>query len=101
MIGHEGREVFWNIPLPAFEIVLFALTAVALAIIGLWHLSALADVESHGQTGNPPGQYEGKSQNGSSGRIFLQKKVLKDPYPGIMHGFNLFWFFCFDFRSRF
>ena len=31
-IGMEGREVFWNIPLPSFEIILFALTFVALAI---------------------------------------------------------------------
>ncbi|PKN04418.1 MAG: hypothetical protein CVU74_06995, partial [Deltaproteobacteria bacterium HGW-Deltaproteobacteria-9] len=31
-VGNEGREVFWNIPLPAFEIILFALTFVALAI---------------------------------------------------------------------
>ena len=32
-VGREGREVFWNIPLPSFEIILFALTAVALAIM--------------------------------------------------------------------
>ena len=32
-VGREGREVFWNIPLPAFEIILFALTGLALAIM--------------------------------------------------------------------
>ena len=32
-VGREGREVFWNIPLPSFEIILFALTGLALAIM--------------------------------------------------------------------
>ena len=32
-IGMEGREVFWNIGVPAFELILFAVPFIDLAIL--------------------------------------------------------------------
>jgi Fe-S oxidoreductase/nitrate reductase gamma subunit len=99
-IGMEGREVFWNIPLPAFEILLFALTAVALAIFGY-------GVYRRWQMWKAMGKPEMRMDNMGERvktvllEFFLQKKVLKDPYPGIMHALIFFGFFVLIFGAAF
>lgn len=99
-IGMEGREVFWNIPLPAFEILLFALTFVALAIFGYgiyrrWQMWKAM--------GKPEMRLDDMGRRVKTLLIefFLQRKVLKDPYPGIMHALIFFGFFVLIFGAAF
>ena len=97
-VGSEGREVFWNIPLPAFEIILFALTAVALAIFAY-------GVYRRWQMWKAMGKPEMRLDNIKErvkivlAEVFLQKKVLKDPYPGVMHALIFFGFFVLIFGA--
>jgi len=99
-IGNEGREVFWNIPLPAFEIILFALTAVAVAIFayGVYRRWLMWKA-----MGKPEMRLDDMKERVKIvlQEIFLQKKVLKDPYPGIMHALIFFGFFVLIFGAAF
>jgi Fe-S oxidoreductase/nitrate reductase gamma subunit len=99
-VGSEGREVFWNIPLPAFEILLFALTAVALAIFAY-------GVYRRWQMWKAMGKPEMRLDNMGE-RIkavilegLLQVKTWRDLYPGIMHGLIFFGFFVLIFGAAF
>ncbi len=99
-IGMEGREVFWNIPLPAFEILLFALTAVALVIFGygiyrrwlMWKAMGKPEMRLDDM---------GRRVKTVLMEFFLQRKVLKDPYPGVMHALIFFGFFVLIFGAAF
>ena len=99
-IGMEGREVFWNIPLPAFEIILFALTAVVLAIFAF---GVYRRWKMWKAMGKPEMRLDDMKQRVKTvlAEIFLQKKVLKDPYPGIMHALIFFGFFVLIFGAAF
>jgi len=99
-IGNEGREVFWNIPLPSFEIILFTLTFVALAIF-------VYGVYRRWQMWKAMGKPEMRLDNIKE-RVktvilegFLQIKTWRDPYPGIMHGLIFFGFFVLIFGAAF
>ena len=88
-VGNEGREVFWNAP---YELILFAFTAVALAIFayGLYR---------RWQMWTAIGMPENRNDSvGERVKLLLlngllQLKTSKDPYPGIMHGLIFFGFF--------
>jgi len=99
-VGREGREVFWNIPLPAFEIILFALTGLALAIMafGIYRRWLMWKA-----MGKPEMRLDNINERVKTvlQEIFLQKKVLKDPYPGIMHALIFFGFFVLIFGAAF
>jgi Fe-S oxidoreductase/nitrate reductase gamma subunit len=99
-IGVEGREVFWNIPLPSFEILLFALTAVALAIMGYGIYRRWLMWKAMGKPEMRLDDVQARVKMVLS-EIFLQKKVLKDPYPGIMHALIFFGFFVLIFGAAF
>jgi len=99
-VGNEGREVFWNIPLPAFEIILFALTFVALAIFayGVYRRWLMWKA-----MGKPEMRLDNIKERVKIvlQEVFLQKKVLKDPFPGIMHALIFFGFFVLIFGAAF
>ncbi|HPC86517.1 MAG TPA: heterodisulfide reductase-related iron-sulfur binding cluster [Smithellaceae bacterium] len=99
-VGREGREVFWNIPLPSFEIILFALTAVALAVMafGIYRRWLMWKA-----MGKPEMRLDDMQERVKMvlKEIFLQNKVLKDPYPGIMHALIFFGFFVLIFGAAF
>ncbi len=99
-IGMEGREVFWNIPLPSFEILLFTLTAVALAIMGYGIYRRWLMWKAMGKPEMRLDDVQARVKMVLS-EIFLQKKVLKDPYPGIMHALIFFGFFVLIFGAAF
>jgi Fe-S oxidoreductase/nitrate reductase gamma subunit len=97
-IGNEGREVFWNAE--SYEGLLFAFTAVALAIFGY-------GVYRRWQMWTALGKMEARNDNmGERIRLlfvngFLQIKTFKDIYPGIMHGLIFFGFFVLIFGAAF
>ncbi len=97
-VGHEGREVFWNAE--SYEGLLFAFTAVALAIFGYglyrrWQMwTALGKPEARNE--NMGERIKLFFVNG-----FLQIKTFKDIYPGIMHGLIFFGFFVLIFGAAF
>ena len=97
-IGNEGREIFWNAQ--SFEPILFALTAVAMVIFAY-------GVYRRWQMWKAMGKPEMRLDNMKERvktvlmEVFLQKKVLKDPYPGIMHGLIFFGFFVLIFGAAF
>ena len=99
-IGNEGREVFWNIPLPAFEIILFALTAVALVIFAygvyrrwlMWKAMGKPEI----RLDNMGERVKAVIMEG-----LLQVKTWRDLYPGIMHGLIFFGFFVLIFGAAF
>ncbi|MEN6318814.1 MAG: heterodisulfide reductase-related iron-sulfur binding cluster [Syntrophaceae bacterium] len=97
-VGNEGREVFWNAE--NFEALLFAFTAVALAIFGYglykrWQLwTAIGKPEIRND--NMGERIKLLLQNG-----LLQAKTFKDAYPGIMHGLIFFGFFVLIFGAAF
>ena len=99
-VGREGREVFWNIPLPSFEIILFALTGLALAIMafGIYRRWLMWKA-----MGKPEMRLDDMQERVKMvlKEIFLQNKVLKDPYPGIMHALIFFGFFVLIFGAAF
>jgi len=99
-VGREGREVFWNIPLPSFEIILFALTGLALAIMafGIYRRWLMWKA-----MGKPEMRLDNMKERVKTvlQEIFLQKKVLKDTYPGIMHALIFFGFFVLIFGAAF
>ncbi|MFY9388484.1 MAG: respiratory nitrate reductase subunit gamma, partial [Smithellaceae bacterium] len=99
-IGMEGREVFWNIPLPSFEIILFALTFVALAIFAY---GVYRRWQMWKAMGKPEMRLDDIAQRTKTvlAEVFLQRKVLKDPYPGIMHALIFFGFFVLIFGAAF
>ena len=99
-IGMEGREVFWNIPLPSFEILLFILTAIALAIMGYGIYRRWLLWKAMGKPEMRLDDIQARVKMVLS-EIFLQKKVLKDPYPGIMHALIFFGFFVLIFGAAF
>jgi Fe-S oxidoreductase/nitrate reductase gamma subunit len=97
-VGNEGREVFWNAQY--FEPILFALTAVALAIFAyglyrrwkLWRAMGKDEI----RWDKLPARIKSLFVNG-----FLQVKTWKDAYPGIMHGLIFFGFFVLLFGAIF
>jgi len=97
-VGNEGREVFWNAQY--FEPILFALTAVALAIFAygiyrrwkLWRAMGKDEI----RWDKLPARIKSLFVNG-----FLQIKTWKDAYPGIMHGLIFFGFFVLLFGAIF
>ena len=99
-VGREGREVFWNIPLPSFEIILFALTGAALAIMGFGIYRRWLMWKAMGK---PEMRLDNINERVKTvlREIFLQEKVLKDPYPGIMHALIFFGFFVLIFGAAF
>jgi len=99
-VGNEGREVFWNIPLPTFEIILFALTAVAMAIMGYGIYRRWLMWKAMGK---PEMRLDNMNERVKTvlREIFLQEKVLKDRFPGIMHALIFFGFFVLIFGAAF
>lgn len=99
-VGMEGREVFWNIPLPAFEIILFALTGLALAIMGFGIYRRWLMWKAMGK---PEIRLDNMQERVKTvlREIFLQEKVLKDRTPGIMHALIFFGFFVLIFGAAF
>lgn len=97
-IGNEGREIFWNAQY--FEPILFALTAVAIAIMayGIYRRWKMWKA-----MGKPEMRLDNMKERVKAvlAEVFLQKKVLKDPYPGIMHGLIFFGFFVLIFGAAF
>jgi len=97
-VGNEGREVFWNAE--SYEGLLFAFTAVALAIFAY-------GVYKRWQLWTALGKPEDRSYNiGERIKLlflngFLQIKTSKDVYPGIMHGLIFFGFFVLIFGAAF
>jgi Fe-S oxidoreductase/nitrate reductase gamma subunit len=97
-IGNEGREVFWNAQ--HFEPILFALTAVALAILayGIYRRWKMWNA-----LGKPEMRLDNMKERIKA--IFLegllQVKTWRDPYPGIMHGLIFFGFFVLIFGAVF
>lgn len=97
-MGNEGREVFWNAQ--HFEPILFALTAVVLAIFAygiyrrwkLWKAMGKDEI----RWDKLPARIKSLFVNG-----FLQLKTWKDAYPGIMHGLIFFGFFVLLFGAIF
>jgi Fe-S oxidoreductase/nitrate reductase gamma subunit len=97
-VGYEGREVFWNAE--NFEGLLFAFTAVALAIFGY-------GIYGRWQMWKSLGKPETRNDNLKE-RIkllllngVLQVKTFRDIYPGIMHGLIFFGFFVLIFGAAF
>lgn len=97
-VGYEGREVFWNAE--HYEGLLFAFTAVALAIFAYgiyrrWQLwKAIGKPEI--RTDRVWERIKMLFVNS-----FLQVKTFKDPYPGIIHGLIFFGFFVLIFGAAF
>jgi sulfite exporter TauE/SafE len=97
-VGNEGREVFWNAE--NFEGLLFAFTAVALAIFAYgiykrWQLwTAIGKPEVRND--NIKERIKLLFLNG-----LLQIKTFKDVYPGLMHGLIFFGFFVLIFGAAF
>jgi Fe-S oxidoreductase/nitrate reductase gamma subunit len=97
-VGHEGREVFWNAE--HFEGLLFAFTAVALAIFAYgvyrrWQMwTALGKPETRNDR-------MGERIKMLLVNVFLQIKTFKDVYPGIIHGLIFFGFFVLIFGAAF
>lgn len=99
-IGHEGREVFWNAE--HFEPFLFLFTFIALVIFAygvyrrwlMW--SAMGKPEPEDRKGNWKVRLKNLLVNG-----ILQKKVLEDRYPGIMHALIFFGFLLLFFGAAF
>lgn len=99
-IGREGREVFWNIPLPSFEILLFALTGLALVIMGFGIYRRWLMWKAMGK---PEIRLSNINERVKTviREIFLQETVLKDRTPGIMHALIFFGFFVLIFGAAF
>ena len=97
-IGNEGREIFWNAQY--FEPILFLLTAVAVAIMayGIYRRWIMWKA-----MGKPEMRLDNMKERVKTvlAEVFLQKKVLKDPFPGIMHGLIFFGFFVLIFGAAF
>jgi len=97
-VGYEGREVFWNAE--HFEGLLFAFTAVALAIFGYgiyrrWQMwTALGRSEIRND------EIKERLKNLFLNGI-LQIKTWRDFYPGIMHGLIFLGFFVLIFGAAF
>lgn len=97
-IGNEGRQVFWNAE--SFELLLFAFTAVAMAIFAygvyrrwkLWKAMGKEEI----RWDQLPLRLKSLLVNG-----FLQVKTWRDFYPGIMHGLIFFGFFVLIFGAAF
>ncbi|MCX7636176.1 MAG: hypothetical protein N2Z74_10590, partial [Syntrophales bacterium] len=99
-IGHEGREVFWNAE--HFEPLLFLFTFAALGVMayGLYRRwlmwSAMGKPEPEDRTADRKERIKVLLRDG-----ILQLKVLKDLYPGIMHGLIFFGFLVLFFGAAF
>lgn len=99
-IGHEGREVFWNAE--HFEPFLFLFTFAALGVMayGLYRRwlmwSAIGKPEPEDRTANRNERIKILLRDG-----LLQMKVLKDIYPGVMHGLIFFGFLVLFFGAAF
>ena len=98
--GHEGREVFWNAEY--FEPFLFLFTFVAFAIFAygiyrrwlMW--SAIGKAEPEDRASDRNGRIKKLLIDG-----LLQKKVLQDLFPGVMHGLIFFGFLLLFFGAAF
>ncbi|MCX7982850.1 MAG: heterodisulfide reductase-related iron-sulfur binding cluster [Syntrophales bacterium] len=99
-IGHEGREVFWNAE--HFEPFLFFFTFIALVIFayGLYRRwliwSAIGKAEPEDRKSNWKVRLKNLVIDG-----LLQRKVLQDRYPGIMHALIFFGFLLLFFGAAF
>ena len=97
-VGNEGREVFWNAE--NFEGLLFAFTAIALAIFAYgiyrrWQLwTALGKPEVRND------QIKERIKLLLTNGLF-QIKTFRDIYPGIMHGLIFFGFIGLIFGAAF
>jgi hypothetical protein len=97
-IGNEGREVFWNAQ--GFEPFLFLLTAVAVAIFAYGVYRRWALWKAMGKEEIRWDELSGKNKISHLKRTFADQNVerrVSRHYARL----NLFWFFCFNFRSRF
>jgi Fe-S oxidoreductase/nitrate reductase gamma subunit len=99
-VGHEGREVFWNAQ--HFELILFLFTGVALVIFayGLYRRwlmwSAIGKPEAENRMDNVGERVKTLIWDG-----LLQRKVLQDLFPGVMHALIFFGFFLLFFGAAF
>jgi len=99
-VGHEGREVFWNAE--HFEPFLFLFAFVALVIFAygiyrrwlMW--AAIGKAEPEDRKDNVKVRIKNLLING-----LLQKKVLEDRFPGIMHALIFFGFLLAFFGAAF
>jgi len=98
-VGNEGREVFWNTPV-LFEILLFALTAVALAIFAY---GVYRRWQMWKAMGRPEMRLDKIKERVKIVILegFFQVKTWRDIYPGIMHGLIFFGFFVLIFGAAF
>ncbi len=87
-------------PCSILRSILFALTAVAMAIMayGIYRRWLMWKA-----MGKPEMRLDNMKERVKTvlQEIFLQKKVLKDPYPGIMHALIFFGFFVLIFGAAF
>ncbi|MGZ6237676.1 MAG: respiratory nitrate reductase subunit gamma, partial [Syntrophales bacterium] len=97
-VGNEGREVFWNAE--NFEGLLFAFTAIALAIFayGIYRRWQLWTAIGKPEVRNDQMKERIKLllKNG-----LFQIKTFRDAYPGIMHGLIFFGFIGLMFGAAF
>jgi len=99
-IGHEGREVFWNAE--HFEALLFLFTFAALGVMayGLYRRwlmwTAIGKPDPEDRTSDRNERIKTLLRD-----ALLQMKILKDTYPGIMHGLIFFGFLVLFFGAAF
>ncbi len=97
-VGHEGRQIFWNVE--SFEALLFIFAAVAILIFGygfyqrwqLWKAIGKPEVRND----NIPQRLNLLLKYG-----LFQIKTWRQAYPGIMHGLIFFGFFILIFGTFF
>jgi len=97
-VGYEGREVFWNAE--HFEGLLFAFTAVALAIFGYGIYRRWQMWTAMGRSETRNDEIKERLKNLFLNGI-LQIKTWRDFYPGLMHGLIFFGFFVLIFGAAF
>jgi Fe-S oxidoreductase/nitrate reductase gamma subunit len=99
-VGHEGREGFWNAQ--SFELLLFLFTGVALVIFAyglyrrwlIWW--SMGKPEAENRADKRSERIKNLLWNG-----LLQKKILEDLFPGVMHALIFFGFLVLFFGAAF
>jgi len=99
-VGHEGREVFWNAQ--SFELLLFLFSGVALVIFAyglyrrwlIWW--SMGKPEAEDRADKRSERIKNLLWNG-----LLQKKILEDLFPGVMHALIFFGFLVLFFGAAF
>ncbi|MBN2568571.1 MAG: 4Fe-4S dicluster domain-containing protein [Deltaproteobacteria bacterium] len=93
--GNEGREVFWNAP---YEAILFAFTAIALAIFayGIYRRWQMWKA-----MGRPEDRTDSMAERIVSVIVngLLQVRTFRESYAGILHGLIFFGFFVLIFGA--